>query len=109
MRILIALDAKLSNLPNELNGFFMKTIRKKPSDRYRNISEILNELIPLAEKLNIKAKPSLGKQNKMKSMFLMYPAKYQIEFDRFIEEFSRKVDETGGVLRITQLEDFLTH
>jgi serine/threonine protein kinase len=101
------LNKKLPAFSDELNSFFMKTIRKEPSDRYKNISEILNELLPLAEKLNITAKPSYRKQNKIKNMFLMYPEEHRFEIDRFIEEFNKNVVLTGGVLRITQLEDFL--
>jgi serine/threonine protein kinase len=101
------LDNKTLNLPDELNKFFMKTIRKTPSDRYRNVSEALNELLPLAEKLNINTQTSCSRQNKMKNIFLIYPNEHQREFDRVIEELNKTVSEAGGVLRITELEDFL--
>ena len=103
-----SLNANTSNLPDELNNFFMKTIRKEPSARYKNISEIFNELLPFAEKIGIKTKPSSINQNKMMGMFLMYPEAHQTDFDRFIEEFSKNVSEKGWVLEITQFKDFLT-
>jgi serine/threonine protein kinase len=99
------LNISIPNMPEELNNFFMKTIRKEPSERFKNISEILNELIPLADKLGIKAQTSSVKQNKMMNIFLMYPVEHQIDYDHFVEEFSRHVNETGGVLRITEYED----
>ena len=100
------LNVGIQNLPDELKNFFMKTIRKEPSARYRNISKVLNELLPLADKLGIKTKPSSLKQNKMMGMFLIYPEAHQKDFGRLIEEFNRHVNATGGVLRIIEYEDF---
>ena len=101
------LNVHTPNLPDEINNFFMKTIRKETSKRYKNISEILSELNPLAEKLGIQSQTSFIRQNKMMGMFLMYPEENQREFDRFIEEFNRNISENGGVLQITQFEDVL--
>jgi serine/threonine protein kinase len=101
------LGIKFKKLPEELKGFFMKTIRKDPADRYRNISEILSDLIPLGELFGIKAQPRQLSRNKMIGMFLMYPEEYQVEFERFIDILNSNVTKKGGVLRLLHSEDFL--
>jgi hypothetical protein len=88
-----------------LHAFLKRTIRKDPSSRYRNITEALKELHPLAERLGVNAQPYFCKQNKMIGMFLMYQEEEQLALKRFIEEFSWNVSGTGAVLRITRFDD----
>jgi len=95
----------MKDLPDELHAFLKRTIRKDPSERYRNVTEALKELYPLAERLGVNAQPCFCKQNKMIGMFLMYQEEEQLALKRFIEEFSRNVSGTGAVLRITQFDD----
>jgi serine/threonine protein kinase len=97
--------AAIPDLPDELHTFFMRTIRKDPAARYRNVSEILEGLQPLAEKLEVKVEPRFCVQNKMIGMFLVYQEEQQLVLKNLIEELSRNVSETGAVLRITQFED----
>jgi CRP-like cAMP-binding protein/tRNA A-37 threonylcarbamoyl transferase component Bud32 len=95
----------MKELPDELHAFLRRTIRKDPSERYRNITEALKELRPLAERLGVNAQPCFCKQNKMIGMFLMYQEEEQLALKRFIEEFNRNVSGTGAVLRITRFDD----
>ena len=75
----------------------MKTIRKEPSTRYKNIAEILNELLPLAEKFGKRYKPNFIQQNKVMGMFLMYPEEHQVDFKHLVEEFAQKVTDSRGI------------
>lgn len=93
------------DLPDELHTFLMKTIQKEPSARYHTISEILNELVPLAEKSGVQVEPRYCKQSKMIGMFLVYQDEQQLELKRFIEEFNKNISETGAILRITHFDD----
>ena len=95
----------MKDLPDELHAFLRRTIRKDPSERYRNITEALKELQPLAERLGVNAQPCFCRQNKMIGMFLLYQEEEQLALKRFIEEFSRNVSGTGAVLRITQFDE----
>ncbi|MBE0426664.1 MAG: protein kinase [Nitrospirae bacterium] len=95
----------IEDLPDELHNFLMRTIRKDPSERYRNVTEALKELNPMAERLGVKAQPQFCKQNKVLGMFLVYQEEQQIALKRFIEEFNKNVNGTGAVLRITHFED----
>jgi len=95
----------MPDLPDELHNYFKKAMQKEPSARYQNISEILDELQPLAEKLNIKVEPTYRKQSKMVNIFLKYQEEDQLALNHFIEEFNKNISEIGVVLQIVQLED----
>jgi serine/threonine protein kinase len=45
---------KLPDLPDEIYNFLLKAMRKDPSARYQNVSEILSDLIPLQEKFKFR-------------------------------------------------------
>jgi serine/threonine protein kinase len=95
----------LKDLPDELHHFFRKSIRKDPAERFRNISEALQTLNPLAEKLGVNAPACFLKQNKMIGMFLVYQEEEQLALKRFIEDFSNNIKETGATLKITKFDD----
>jgi eukaryotic-like serine/threonine-protein kinase len=44
----------VSDMPEELRSVIMKSVRKDPSERFNNVLEVINELRPLAEKLELK-------------------------------------------------------
>ena len=94
----------IPDLPDEFRTFLMRTVKKDPASRYRDISEAIDGLLPLTEKLGVNSQPRYCTQNKMIGMFLMYQDEQQMELKRHIEEFNRKVSETGSVLRITPFD-----
>lgn len=95
----------MPDLPDELHKFFTKTVRKEKSARYQNISEILDELQPLAGRLNVRVEPTYRKQSKMVNIFLKYQMEDQLALNRLIEEFNKNINEIGVVSHIIQLED----
>jgi len=95
----------LPDLPDEMHTFFMKSIRKDPRTRFRNVSEIIGLLKPLSEKLGVQVEPNFCMQQRMTGMFLVYQEHQRLPLKRLIEEFSRNVSETGAILKITQFED----
>lgn len=94
----------IPDLPDEFRTFLMRTVKKDPSSRYRDVSEALDGLLPLAEKIGVHSQPRYCMQNKMIGMFLLYQEDQQMELKRHIEEFNKKVSETGSVLRITPFD-----
>jgi hypothetical protein len=98
-------NGTLPDLPDEMHTFFMKSIRKDPRTRFRNVSEIIGLLKPLSEKLGVQVEPNFCMQQRMTGMFLVYQEHQRLPLKRLIEEFSRNVSETGAILKITQFED----
>lgn len=93
------------NLPDELSNFILGSTRKDPTERFKNISQILNELLPLAEKLDLQMQPQQGKKEKMISMFLFYDEELQLDLNQLIDKFNNAIAEMGATLRVAQLED----
>ena len=50
------------DLPEELRSVIMNSVRRIPSERFNNVSEVINELQPLAEKLELKYHSLPGKR-----------------------------------------------
>jgi len=96
--------SKIPDLPDELHNFLIRATQKDPSARYQNISEILNELLPLAEKSGVRVQLGRCKQSKVMGMFLIYQEDQQLVLNRFLEEFNKNVTEIGAVLQVTQFK-----
>jgi hypothetical protein len=72
---------------------------------YQNISEILGELLPLAEQLRVKTRPGICRQDKVIGISLVYQGEQELSLKRLLEDFSKHVKELGSVLRITNFEE----
>jgi len=95
----------VSDLPDELREFLMGSIKKDSAARFKNMSQILKKLLPLAEKLDLKVHPQQRKRGKMISMFLFYDEEHQLALNQFVDKFSNDVEEIGATLRVAQFED----
>jgi serine/threonine protein kinase len=93
------------DLPDELREFIMGSIKKKPAARFRNMSQILKILLPLAEKLDLKGQLKQGKQGKMVSMLLFYDEEHQLALNQCIDKFNNNISEIGAILRVAHFED----
>jgi serine/threonine protein kinase len=93
------------DLPDELRDFLMGSIKKEPDARFKNISQILKKLLPLAEKLDLKVQPQQRKQGKMVSMLLFYDEEHQLALNQFIDKFNNNISEIGAALRVAHFED----
>src|SRR4030067_2633975 len=98
------MHATIHGMPEELHTFLKKATRKEPSARYQNISEILGELLPLAEPLRVHTRPGICRQDKVIGMSLVYQGEQELSLKRLLEDFSKHVKEVGAVLRITNFE-----
>ena len=94
-----------SDLPDELREFLMGSIKKEPDARFKNMSQILKKLLPLAEKLDLKVHPQQLKPRKMISMLLFYDEEHRLALNQFVDKFSNDVEEIGATLRVAQFED----
>jgi CRP-like cAMP-binding protein len=99
------MHSTIHGVPEELHTFLKKATRKEPSARYQNISEILGELLPLAEQLRVKTRPGICRQDKVIGMSLVYQGEQELSLKRLLEDFSKHVKEVGAILRITNFEE----
>ena len=85
------------DLPEELRAFILKACDRDPENRYRNISEVLVELLPLAETLGVSSRPLPAAHRKMASIHLIYDEARQPEVNHLIKEFNLKIDKLGEI------------
>ncbi|MBN2126402.1 MAG: protein kinase [Deltaproteobacteria bacterium] len=97
--------ALLPDLPDEVRDFLIRSTNRTPKKRYRNVAEILNHLMPLAEGLGVQTEPRIREQRKMMSLFLFYREEHQLPLKRLVEEFDNELKKIGAVLRAADFED----
>jgi serine/threonine protein kinase len=84
-------------LPEELRYFIRKACARDPEKRYRNIDGAMQELQPLAARLDRSVVPPPAGDRKMASVFLSYDASKQLAVYRLLEEMRLKIAEIDGV------------
>jgi eukaryotic-like serine/threonine-protein kinase len=93
------------DIPDELVNAIMKSARRNPAERFRNISELVRELQPLADRMGLACSERIRERRKMTGLFLFYRDEHSEVLNGLIDKFSSDVAESGAVLKITQLED----
>lgn len=93
------------DLPEPLRKFILRACRRDPSERYRNVIDILEELSSMV-------RPTVSKYSdldslKPKTTFLQlsYEVEYQTELVRLLEEFRHKMKTLGASLKTVDLGD----
>jgi serine/threonine protein kinase len=95
----------IPDLPEELHSVIMKSIRKDPSERFHNVSEVIGKLQPLVEKIGLQYQSQLRKKEKMMGLFLFYKDEHQLDLKRLMDRLNNDVNEIGAVLRVVNVED----
>jgi serine/threonine protein kinase len=93
------------DLPDELHNFIMHATQRDSGTRYKSISQALDDLEPLAEKMGVRRKPLLREQRKMISLFLFYEDQHELVLKRLVEDFSLEINKIGAELRAAELKD----
>jgi serine/threonine protein kinase len=93
------------DIPDELVNAVMKSARRDPAERYRNVSDLMRELQPLAERMGLTCSERIRDRRKMMGLFLFYRDEHSKVLDGLIDKFSSDISDAGAVLKITQLED----
>jgi serine/threonine protein kinase len=95
----------IPDLPDELYKFIIRATQRNPADRYKNISQPLLDLEPLAGKLNVKRQPRLREQRNVMNLFLFYQDQHDLVLKRLVEKFSHELKEIGAELRAAEFKD----
>jgi eukaryotic-like serine/threonine-protein kinase len=95
----------IPDLPQELYGVLTKSIRKDPAERFNSISEIIEKLRPLAEKIGLQLQPLTKRKEKMTGLFLFYKDEHQLELNRLLDKLNSDISEIGAVMRVANIED----
>jgi tRNA A-37 threonylcarbamoyl transferase component Bud32 len=93
------------DLPDELANFILRSTRKNPEERPRTVTEGVEQLRPLTEKLGIKFHARERKRGKMMGLFLFYQDEHQLALNRLIDNFTGEIDKIGATVRLTHLDN----
>ena len=97
--------AFVPDLPEELCDFVIRSTQRDPNERYKSISEAMDDLRPLVKKLGVKREPRMEEQRKMMSLFLFYPNQQELLLKRLVEGFSSELNKLGAELRTTEFRN----
>jgi serine/threonine protein kinase len=95
----------IPDMPNEMHSVIMKSIRKDPNERFNKISDVINTVRPLTEKMGLEYQAHARKKGKMMSVFLFYSDEHQLELKRLMDKLNNDITGIGAVLRIAHFED----
>jgi serine/threonine protein kinase len=93
------------DLPPEFSHIVARATEKDPSGRYRNMDEVLQDLLPLAETMGVSMQMEAPQRRRMMSLFMFYGDDQQVELNRLVEDFSRQLRELGADLRVADFQD----
>jgi serine/threonine protein kinase len=83
------------DLPEPLRKFVLKACARDASQRYQDVSEIIDELKSLTDKLGLRKQEISRERRKIATMFLMYKEEHQPELNRMMQDFCEKVNDLG--------------
>jgi serine/threonine protein kinase len=93
------------DLPDELHNFIMHATQRDSGARYKSMSQVIDDLEPLAEKMGVRPEPLLREQRKMISLFLFYEDQHELVLKRLVEDFSLELNKIGAELRAAEFKD----
>jgi eukaryotic-like serine/threonine-protein kinase len=93
------------DLPEELVTFLKRSTAKSSSQRYQSISEITNDLRPLATRLGLDDAAQTSPGFNMTSLFLFYRAEHEAMLKRLLDDFGHELNKLGAVLRSADFRD----
>ncbi|MFH0821219.1 MAG: protein kinase, partial [Pseudomonadota bacterium] len=89
------------SLPEALANIIIRSSRRDPDARYKDLEQILYDLQPMAEIMGIQ--PSVRRNParlNMTGMFLFYHDEHHRLVQRLIKEFGRELEKVGARLKI---------
>jgi serine/threonine protein kinase len=92
----------IPDISEELRQFIVRCCRRDPAQRYASAKNALADLDRLARNLSIE---ELGEKRMLTSVFMIYPEKRRQGLARLLEDFSRKAEGLGIVMKTSDTMD----
>ena len=93
------------DVPDELSRFIMRATKRKATERYSSVQEVIRELQPLAGRIGAAQYAAGKRRQKMIGFFLVYSDEHQAKLDASIERLYKEVSEIGVVCHTTEVKD----
>lgn len=95
----------IPDLPTLLRDFIIKAGRCKPTERYQNMAEAMEDLQPLLREFGLTNKDLSMEKRKMASLFLIYKDEHQLALTELMDDFSAKVQNLGIEIKAADFRD----
>jgi hypothetical protein len=93
------------DVPDKLSRFIMRATKRKATERYSSVQEVIRELQPLAGRIGAAQYAAGKRRQKMIGFFLVYSDEHQAKLDASIERLYKEVSEIGVVCHTTEVKD----
>jgi CRP-like cAMP-binding protein/tRNA A-37 threonylcarbamoyl transferase component Bud32 len=97
--------AAVPDLPDELATFIERATEKDPERRYQSVTEITNDLRPLAARLGLNHVGRSSQALNMTSLFLFYRPEHEAMLKKLLDDFGHELNKIGAVLRSANFRD----
>jgi CRP-like cAMP-binding protein len=95
----------VADLPDGICDFIRRATQKKPEDRFPDLQEARADLEQVSRDLGFSGPPGPGEERKMMSLFLFYRDAQRLKLNSLLEEFTRKLRETGVQMKAADFKD----
>jgi serine/threonine protein kinase len=95
----------VSDIPEQLRTFILKSTRRDPAARYQNVEQALLDLYALADTIGLKLPSKAPKTLNMTGLFLFYRDEHHEILKQLIADFGDELKKIGAVLRESDFKD----
>jgi serine/threonine protein kinase len=95
----------ISDIPDELRRFILKSARRDPAQRYQDMEQAMAVLRPIVQTSRSSKSGLVIENKKNSSLFLTYSDENQPELKRLVDEFKAKARELGVDIKMTDTRD----
>lgn len=93
------------DLPYPLCCLIKKACARDPAQRYQNIGEVMDELIPLAEAYDIYPGRCSIRKSQVSALYFYYEENQKTQLSQLVDELSDKVKKIGIEVKTSQGDD----
>ena len=91
-------------LPQKLQRIISKACARNPAQRYSAVTQILEDLKPLAQAFGITADARQSEKQNISTIFLLYGDGHHSALKHLMEEFSTKANKMGIKMKIADIQ-----
>jgi eukaryotic-like serine/threonine-protein kinase len=95
----------IPEIPEALRRFIIKACRRNPAERYPRVSEALEEIRPLAEKISMKNKYPVSPKRKTSNVSITYRIEQRQKLNRILKDFSIEMKKLGIDVKTENFDD----
>ena len=98
-------SALVSNIPDGLCNFILKACARDLTERYQNMTQVMADLNPLAEELDLNNSVAISSNRMMATLFLLYTDEHRHILNKEMEEFCARMQQMGVACKAADFKE----